>query len=144
MRDLKYAYWRWQRTLRRLAIRYRKPYLARHTSVSWNLIIGRPPLLVAKEHGHRIATLFAVYAAWIEGALEADITAIRDARNRTGGEVREATAPAAARPTPIGSFPECPSTTIPIDARPREAEGLRPGGFAVDTPMDGDPWIITC
>ena len=32
--DLKYPYTRWQRTLRRLAIRYRKPYMARHTSVS--------------------------------------------------------------------------------------------------------------
>jgi integrase len=41
MADLKYAYWRWQRTLRRLAIRYRKPYMARHTSVSWSLMLGR-------------------------------------------------------------------------------------------------------
>src|ERR1700736_5469974 len=85
MRDLKYAYWRWQRTLRRLAIRYRKPYMARHTSVSWNLMLGRNPLRVAKEHGHRISTMFSVYAAWIEGAVEADIDALRAAINRTGG-----------------------------------------------------------
>jgi integrase len=44
--DVKYPYVRWQRTLRSLAIRYRKPYMARHTSVSWNLMIGRNPLLV--------------------------------------------------------------------------------------------------
>jgi hypothetical protein len=60
--------------------------------VSWNLMLGRNPLRVAKEHGHCISTLFSVYAAWIEGAVEADIGAIRDAMNRTGGEVREAIA----------------------------------------------------
>jgi hypothetical protein len=63
MPDLKYACWRWQWTLRRLAIRYRKPYLARHTSVNWSLMVGRNPLLVAKEHGHRISTMLSVYAA---------------------------------------------------------------------------------
>jgi len=80
---LGYCYWRWQRTLRRLAIRYRKPYVARHTSVSWNLMVGRNPLLVAKEHGHRLTTMLTVYAAWVEGAVEADIVAIREAMNRT-------------------------------------------------------------
>ena len=83
--DLKYPYTRWQRTLRRLAIRYRKPYVARHTSVSWNLMVGRNPLLVAKEHGHRPTTMLSVYAAWTEGAVEADITAIREAMNCAHG-----------------------------------------------------------
>jgi integrase len=81
--DVAYPYTRWQRSLRRLAIRYRKPYMARHTSVSWNLMLGRNPLLVAKEHGHRITTMLSVYAAWTEGAVEADIAALRDAMNRT-------------------------------------------------------------
>ena len=81
--DVKYPYTRWERTLRRLAIRYRKPYSARHTSVSWNLMIGRNPLLVAKEHGHRVLTMLTVYAAWTEGAVETDIVAIREAMNRT-------------------------------------------------------------
>jgi hypothetical protein len=119
-----------QRTLRRLAIRYRKPYLARHTSVSWNLIIGRPPLLVAKEHGHRISTLFSVYAAWIEGAVEADIGAIRDAMNRTGGEVREATTPTAVLAAQIAPFAEYPSTAIATEASPRETDEASPGVFA--------------
>jgi hypothetical protein len=70
---MRHCYWRWQRTLQRLAIRYRKPYVARHTSVSWNLMIGRSPLLVAKEHGHRLTTRLSVYAAWTEGAAESDI-----------------------------------------------------------------------
>jgi integrase len=81
--NLRYGYWRWHRTLRQLPIRYRKPYVARHTSVSWNLMVGRNPLLVAKEHGHRLTTMLTVYAAWAEGAVEADIVAIREAMNRT-------------------------------------------------------------
>jgi hypothetical protein len=79
--NVKYPYWPWHSTLRRLALRYRKPYMARHTSVSWNLMIGRNPLLIAKEHGHRIVTMLTVYAAWVEGAVEADIEAIREARD---------------------------------------------------------------
>jgi hypothetical protein len=51
-------------------MRYRRPYAARHTSVSWNLMVGRNALLVAKEHGHRPLTMLTVYAAWTEGAPE--------------------------------------------------------------------------
>jgi hypothetical protein len=58
--------------------------------ISWNLMIGRNPLLVAKEHGHRIITMLTVYAAWTEGAVEADIVAIRGAMNRTRSRVRRA------------------------------------------------------
>jgi integrase len=79
--DVKYPYARWERTLRRLNMRYRRPYAARHTSVSWNLMLGRNALLVAKEHGHRPLTMLTVYAAWTEGAPENDIRAIRAARN---------------------------------------------------------------
>jgi integrase len=82
--DVKYPYARWERTLRRLKMRYRRPYAARHTSVSWNLMIGRNALLVAKEHGHRPLTMLTVYAAWTEGSAESDIRAIRRARNPNG------------------------------------------------------------
>jgi integrase len=81
--DVKYPYPRWERTLKRLRIRYRRPYVARHTSVSWNLMMSRNPLLIAKEHGHRILTMLTVYAAWTEGAVEADFWAIHDAMYRT-------------------------------------------------------------
>jgi len=107
--DVKYPYVRWQRTLRRLAIRYRKPYMARHTSVSWSLMVGRNPLLVAKEHGHRLTTMFSVYAAWTEGALEADIVAIRDAMNRsesTGRGVAQALSETPPRPDQPVARPE--------------------------------------
>ena len=54
----------------------------RATRPSWNLMVGRNPLLVAREHGHRLTTMLSVYAAWAEGAVESDIAAIREAMNR--------------------------------------------------------------
>jgi len=79
--DLRTVYARWRGTLRRLPIRYRKPYAARHSSVSWDLMIGRNPLWVAKQHGHSLMTMLRVYAAWTIDALEADIVAIKRAMN---------------------------------------------------------------
>ena len=56
---------RWRRTLGKLRnIRYRRPYTARHTSVSWDLMIGRSALWVARQHGHSITTMLRFYAAW--------------------------------------------------------------------------------
>ena len=49
---------RWRKTFRSLKVRYRRPYTARQTSVSWNLMVGKNPLWVAKQHGHSIATVF--------------------------------------------------------------------------------------
>jgi hypothetical protein len=42
-------------------------------------MLGKNPLWVAKQHGHSVATMFRVYTAWAEGALEADIRAIKRA-----------------------------------------------------------------
>jgi integrase len=77
--DLRNPYARWRSTLRRLPIRYRKPYVARHSSVSWDLMIGRNPLWVAQQHGHSLMTMLRVYAAWTVSALESDVMAIRQA-----------------------------------------------------------------
>jgi len=79
IRKLATVYRRWRQTLQRLAIRYRKPYAARHSSVSWDLMLGRNPLFVAQQHGHHILTMLTVYAAWTEGSLEADVSALRRA-----------------------------------------------------------------
>jgi hypothetical protein len=57
--------------------RYREPYNARHSSVTWNLMIGKNPLWVGKQHGHSVHTMLETYAAWIEGANDSDIEAIR-------------------------------------------------------------------
>ena len=65
--------YRWRTTLKRLPVRYRKAYATRHTSVSWNLMVGRNPLRVAKDHGHSVATMWRIYSAWMEGAGDTDI-----------------------------------------------------------------------
>jgi len=79
IRSIHYPYDRWRKTLQELPLRYRKPYTARHTSVSWNLMLGKNPLWVALQHGHRIATMLSVYAAWVDGARECEVIAIRRA-----------------------------------------------------------------
>jgi integrase len=63
IRDVRTVYQRRRRTLRRLAIRYRNPSAARHSSVSWDPMFGRNPLFVAQQHGHSVPTMLSVYAA---------------------------------------------------------------------------------
>jgi hypothetical protein len=79
IRRLSEVHRHWQKSLKRLAIRYRRPYTARHSSVSWNLMRRRPALYVAQQHGHRPLTMFTVYAAWTQDRPEADSRAIRRA-----------------------------------------------------------------
>jgi hypothetical protein len=80
IRVLNATYERWRHTLRTsVKLRYRKPYCARHSYVSWNLMIGKNPLWVSKQHGHSVTTMLRVYTAWAEGAIEADIKAIKRA-----------------------------------------------------------------
>ena len=67
---------RWA-ALARLPIRTRRPYCARHSCVSWNLMLGKNPLWVARQHGHTIRTMLEVYAAWADGAVESDVQVIR-------------------------------------------------------------------
>jgi len=61
-------------------------------------MIGQSALWVAKQHGHSIATMLRVYAAWTEGAIEADLDAIKRAmattpQNRTRLSAEPAPAP---------------------------------------------------
>ncbi len=70
---------RWTKTLARLPIRPRRPYCARHSCVSWNLMLGKNPLWVARQHGHSVRTMLEVYAAWADGAVESDVEVIRRA-----------------------------------------------------------------
>jgi integrase len=94
IRNLQYPYARWRKTLARLStVRYRKPYCARHSSVSWDLMTGRSALWVARQHGHSIATMLRFYAAWTDGALETDIEAIRAAMASERPAGRQTTLP---------------------------------------------------
>jgi integrase len=73
---------RWRATVASLNLRYRRPYAARHSFVSWNLMVGKNPLWVAKQHGHSLSTMLRVYAAWAEDMVESDVEAIRRSINR--------------------------------------------------------------
>ena len=72
----------WRKSSIRLGLRYRRPYCARHTSVSWNLMSSKNPLRVSAQHGHSLTTMFRTYAAWVRGATEADVAMIQSAMNR--------------------------------------------------------------
>jgi len=48
-----------------------------------NLMVGKNVLWVAKQHGHSIVTMLRIYAAWTEGAVEADVEAIKRSMNHT-------------------------------------------------------------
>jgi integrase len=80
---------RWRSTLRRLPIRYRRPYCARHTSVSWSLIAGKNPLYVSRQHGHSVETMWSTYSAWMDGALESDVALIKESMERTASSDTE-------------------------------------------------------
>jgi integrase len=71
--------WRWSESLKALNIRRRGPYHARHSSVTWQLMLGKNLLWVAKQHGHSVEVMLRMYAAWLEGATESDIRAIKQA-----------------------------------------------------------------
>jgi len=72
-------YNRWREVMETLSVRYRKPYNARHTYISWRLMKGDNPLLVAQEDGHSVETMLRTYAAWIKGAKPEDIERIKRA-----------------------------------------------------------------
>jgi hypothetical protein len=63
----------------RLKVGYRDPYTALHSSVSWDLMIGKNLLWAAKQHSHSVSTALSTYTAWTEGAKESDIEAVKRA-----------------------------------------------------------------
>src|SRR6185437_7097685 len=90
IRNLQVPGARWRKTLRSLQVRYRRPYTARHSSVSWNLMVGKKVLWVAKQHGHSTMTMLRAYGAWTEGTAEADVLAIERSMNLMPRQVRVA------------------------------------------------------
>jgi integrase len=81
--DLQVQGKRWNYTLTQtLKMRLRDPYNARHSSVSWNLMVDPNKLLwIAAQHGHSVAVMLKVYARWTKGAKDADVAAIHTAMN---------------------------------------------------------------
>jgi integrase len=55
----------WQITLKRLSIRYRRPYNMRHTYATLGVMSGARPAFLATQLGHSLRVFFEVYAKWI-------------------------------------------------------------------------------
>jgi integrase len=55
----------WKITLKRLGIRYRRPYNMRHTYATLGIMSGARPAFLANQLGHSMQTFFRVYAKWI-------------------------------------------------------------------------------
>lgn len=55
----------WEITLKRMGIRYRRPYNMRHTYATIGLMSGAKPGFLAKQLGHSLRMFFTVYAKWI-------------------------------------------------------------------------------
>jgi hypothetical protein len=45
-------------------------------------MLGKNLLWVAKQHGHSVEVMLRMYAAWLEGATDADIHAIKKATEK--------------------------------------------------------------
>ena len=74
--------WRWSESIKALGMRRRGPYHARHSSVTSQLMLGKNLLWVAKQHGRSVEVMPRMYAAWLEGATDSDIHAIKEAIER--------------------------------------------------------------
>jgi len=55
----------WRPTLKRLGIRWRKPYNTRHTFATVALMASVPPAYIAAQLGHSVKMLLEKYALWI-------------------------------------------------------------------------------
>jgi integrase len=105
--DLSYPYRRWRYVLQSAGVRYREPYNARHSFISWSVMTGRNLLKLALEDGHRLQTLLSTYAAWAKEARQADVALIQQAMAQAPARVdadrplreNDAADPAVRRPT---------------------------------------------
>ena len=75
--SLKYPYMRWRHVVEKVGLRYRDPYTARHSCVSWHLTIGRNLLWCSHQRGHSVQVMLTNYGAWIENATQADVEEIK-------------------------------------------------------------------
>jgi integrase len=58
----------WSAALKKLGIRYRRPYNMRHTYATIGLMSGVKPGFMAAQLGHSLRMFFTTYAKWIGGA----------------------------------------------------------------------------
>ena len=84
------------------------------------------PSDIAKEHGQHLTTMLSVYASWTEGAVQADVAAIRDAMIRTDSIERNA----------ARDIPAMATRLDRLVTRPEGSGRIRRSDFSV---ADADP-----
>lgn len=57
----------WTPTLKRLGIRYRRPYNMRHTYATTMLMASMTPAFCARQLGHSVDIFLRTYAKWLDG-----------------------------------------------------------------------------
>lgn len=57
----------WTPTLKRLGIRYRRPYNMRHSYATTMLMAGMNPAFCARQLGHSVEMFHRTYAKWLDG-----------------------------------------------------------------------------
>ena len=57
----------WTPILKRLGVRYRRPYCMRHSYATMMLMAGMNPAFCAKQLGHSVEMFHRTYARWIDG-----------------------------------------------------------------------------
>jgi integrase len=57
----------WKRMLKRLGIRYRRPYNMRHSYATAMLMAGMTPAFCARQLGHSVEVFLQTYAKWLDG-----------------------------------------------------------------------------
>lgn len=57
----------WTPLLKKLGIRYRRPYNMRHTYATAMLMAGMTPAFCAKQLGHSVEVFLRTYSRWIDG-----------------------------------------------------------------------------
>ncbi|VWM20529.1 tyrosine-type recombinase/integrase [Burkholderia lata] len=61
----------WTPTLKRIGIRYRRPYNMRHSYATAMLMAGMTPAFCARQLGHSVDTFLTTYARWLDGRHDA-------------------------------------------------------------------------
>jgi len=70
----------WEMALKKLGIRYRRPYNMRHTYATIGLMSGAKPAFLAGQLGHSLRVFFEVYAKWLSSSDdEAEMAKVDDA-----------------------------------------------------------------
>lgn len=104
--NLSYPYERWRYVLEHTDFRYREPYNARHSFISWSLMIDKNILKLAQEDGHSVQTMLTTYAAWTKGATQSDVERIKQAMELSPEPPAWPSSPAATVIAPMDSSKE--------------------------------------